>query len=324
MNDEALLDKFAGCLLGLAYGDAIGMPAEDLKPVQVWSRFQWIDGFFDCPRTSQKGGHYTAVTQLSMLQAMTIVTSGLDGPENFAAAMKAAEAASKARWSRWKWGIAENKTGPSHLQDILPARMVPLGLFFAAKPSPDTELLKACKKMAAPNISKAAILGSFAVAWAVKELVRHKESLASLDEIYLADNSMVSRLVGMCRKIEDKIDPEIGNELWRRLDFARKKTDAGAKVEEFAGLNGNGWGHLESVPFSLFCFLRGPDDCKSVFSAANMGGASSLNAALVGALVGAHVGSGYIKETTPTAVEGAARIIEVSKRLLVAAKERSV
>lgn len=43
------IDRIAGCLAGLAIGDALGMPTEFLTPQQIRAEFGWIDHFVPAP-----------------------------------------------------------------------------------------------------------------------------------------------------------------------------------------------------------------------------------------------------------------------------------
>lgn len=294
--ENHLLDRFAGTLLGMAAGDTYGAPADDLTPYRTWAKYGQMDSF-------HPPGKYTAITQLALLECMTLLGTG--GKVDAEASKRTLLEAQRKGTARWKDGVKWR-------HDVL--RCVPLGLLNAANPQSDEELLMSCKKThSIREVSMQGRLASFCVAWMVKEIVRNHDNLKSMSDLCLADLSMVGRLIDMCYTLEKRHGSD--DPLWKRLDYARKRADAGAGYEEFVGTCGNSHGPAEALSFSLFCFLKGPDSISSVQNAASCGGATALNAATVGTLVGAYAGSAFIPDGTRNCIEGFARIVELSRRL---------
>jgi len=204
------------------------------------------------------------------------------------------------------------------------SRCLPLALVFAPDPCDDEALLKACKRVKESfgASGRDVVLSSFAIAWVAMELIRNSSAMESLDELCVADRSMMARLVDLCRQVESIIEKKekIEDKLSLRLQHVRRKIDQDSSLEEFVGVNGNSWEHAESVALALFCFLKGPDDFDSVMNAATLGGGSPFVAGMVGALCGCYSGLGSIPETISDSVEGHGSIMELSRRMSVLAK----
>ena len=73
MDQKFLLDRYVGSLLGMAAGDAYGMPANNHSPYSVNCLFQYIDSFYPCNKTGRKAGSYSGVTQLALLEALSLI-----------------------------------------------------------------------------------------------------------------------------------------------------------------------------------------------------------------------------------------------------------
>jgi len=321
MNPETLEDKFCGCLLGLACGDAMGMPTEGLSPYEVWLKYQKIDGFYG--KGSKNAGSYTGVTQLALLECVTMIASnGSINQKISSEKLLDTKKRGKYRWrSPFDRGLersAEIQTRVAEDDAEFISRCLPFALLSSPNLPDEEGLLKACKEISSlSTIDRYAILSAFAITWVSKELIRNSSAMESLDELCLSDNSMISRLIDICRQVECIIEKKekIQDKLSIRLQQMRTKVDQDRSLEEFVGINGNSWRHIEAVPLSLFCFLKGSDDLDSVKNAATLGGASSFVAGMTGALVGCYSGLGFIPEDTRNSIEGQGSIMELSRRL---------
>ena len=192
MDQKFLLDRYVGSLLGMAAGDAYGMPANNHSPYSVNCLFQYIDSFYPCNKTGRKAGSYSGVTQLALLEALSLIENKDINVENSIKILKDIKSQGKAKWS------SEDKL----------LRCVPLGLMAAANPVSDSELWKRCGKTWSifKSSSKTDILASFCITWSIKELIRNNKNLSNIDELCFTDMSMMSRLVELCKKIEQTFD----------------------------------------------------------------------------------------------------------------------
>jgi ADP-ribosylglycohydrolase len=226
----------------------------------------------------------------------------------------------KKRWrSPFDLGMeAQGEDKKSYIDVEFASRCLPLALLFSTKNCQDEALLKACKEVSLLSTdNRRAMLSAFALAWVARELIRNSEAMESIDELCLSDRSMIARLIEICRQVECIIEKKekIHDKLSLRLQEVRNKIDQDRSLEEFVGVNGNSWKHIEAVPLALFCFLKSSDDLDSVKNAATLGGASTFVAGFTGALVGCYSGLGFIPEETRESIEGQGSIMEVSRKL---------
>lgn len=309
MERDKFLEKVSGSLLGLAVGDALGMPANGLVPFEVNSRFQYIDGFY--PGTSLPAGAHTGVTNSALLAAAALI-----------GAASAAEVFSKYAHSMRPGSLDDDtkdailKGMPSEsLDGWFLSRLVPVGVAVAAKNLNQSDHIDLCKTMVGfSHKRKLAMLAGFVVSSVVMEMSTNAAELSATD-LYDKEGSLLDRLVNMSERAERGFENE-PEKLWQRLLYVRRGLQRGAKHAEIIGLNGNSANILESVPFSLFCFLNSPDSFDCVNRAASMGRAASLNASLTGAFVGAYLGSAPIREDLRDGVQNSGRIREAGKRLV--------
>ena len=82
-----MLDKFKGCMLGAAIGDALGMPNESTSPNLQKMRYGYRRAFKGHPNATLDPGQYTDDTQI-MLLAGTLLADGRFNEERYASALK--------------------------------------------------------------------------------------------------------------------------------------------------------------------------------------------------------------------------------------------
>src|SRR4051794_10772846 len=81
----ALKDRFQGCLLGCAVGDALGAPFEGLWPRSIPDETTLLAGFAEFE--GYPGGQYTDDTQLSVATVRAILKAGDVVPAEIARAI---------------------------------------------------------------------------------------------------------------------------------------------------------------------------------------------------------------------------------------------
>ncbi|PFG15933.1 ADP-ribosylglycohydrolase [Propionicimonas paludicola] len=78
---SAVVDRAAGCLAGLALGDAMGMPGELWVPQKIRDTFGWLSGFHPAPPGHEivdgfRAGQVTDDTQQAFMLAATVRDAG--------------------------------------------------------------------------------------------------------------------------------------------------------------------------------------------------------------------------------------------------------
>lgn len=308
-------NRICGCFMGLAAGDAMGMPTRGMRPYDVLRKYQYIDGFYggrNPDGSETPPGTYTGVTQLALTNCVNLFSGG-DPMDQMALPRMLADLRSKGK-SRWE---PFSKEGQSDHAEFV-SSCIPIGLLASAEPIEAKAVLSKCKattaKMARGRMS---VLAAFAASWTVGELVRGQSSTDGLSDLYLSRESLMARLISTVSQVEDHIEKTevVDDRLSVRLGYVKSQVERGVSVEEFVGMNGNSWKCMESVPAAFFFFLKAPDDITSVRKAATMGGASSLVAGLCGAMIGASCGMGFLPESERESIEGHAKIMQAATKL---------
>lgn len=316
-----LADKFRGALLGMAIGDALGMPADGMTPYEVIRSFQSLDGFFRRPDQGMDAGQYTSNAQMALVLAKAMsLPAGMDGaPEQYLSMKSPKELSPGVRKSldRLRAGLGKQSPACGASADFLP-RVVPVGLWAAATKAGAGSMLRACRDAAQPTHSdKKAIISSYAVARIVMESASRSKDINSPYRLYEAGDSLLSRIASVVRDAEARLPPgEAPDDLfWMRLRDVMSMLSAHKSPLEAAAMFGTGGSTRDVVPVALFCFLRAPDDYKSCMEAANLGGLASIRASLVGGMVGAFAGEGAFPMGLRNAVENSSRITALAEAL---------
>jgi ADP-ribosylglycohydrolase len=302
---EELLDRFKGAFLGLAFGDALGAPAEGMSPYDTQKRFQLIDGYMKHP-SGLAPGCYSAPTQLAMVVAKALADGGCKIDTAILAKVHLAAAAKNRGWhadtlssiDRHKSGTPYDQCGSASTDGEFLPKAIPLGLVAAVKGIDDEPLMRGCNNVIGFTHKGASQpLAAFAIAKVVRECARRgldgASSLADPYELYQSDSSLFAKLVADVRSMEAKESAE--GVVAERLQFARRSLQSGAKLDAFVGRNGNSRNFLEAMSFAVFCFMRSSDDRNMVKAVASWGRASALNAGLVGAMQGSYSGVGFLR-----------------------------
>lgn len=289
-------DRYRGCLLGGAIGDALGRPAEGRSPHEVRRRFGELRDFLPWHGwESGPKGTVTDDTQLTMCVTETLLAS--DGPfdaEDFArrlvewlpvgrgrgrTCVAAVEALMAGRpW--WESGMASAGNGAA-------MRAAPIGL----RHPDDLDALRRDAALSAvvthadPMAVASSVAMAAAAAWCVRQASGSLEPAA-----------FVAALAGALDGVHDPGHPE------RRPGAAPEPVRLVDRIAElprlldlepdaaFARLH-NGAFVLESLPAALWCFLRYAEDPEAaIVTAAGGGRDADTVAAMAGALAGAYHG----------------------------------
>ena len=272
-------DRFAGCLLGLAIGDALGMPFEGMPAQTIHERYGLVTEFMAGHGLAP--GQYTDDTKMMLCIAESIVERGHVAPEDIAH-----------RFVNWFDGGDLRGIGHTCAESILnlkrgipwresgrrgkwaagngtAMRIAPVGLFDCH----DLERLSqdCWATSVITHHNSEAVAGATAVAYAIARLVT-----GDLDVEELLTDAVA--FVG---------DSEVARNLEVVQDLLSANTPTG---EALAHLGTSGY-VVETVASALYCFLRTPTDFLSTVSSAVMGGGDTdTTAAIAGAISGAYNG----------------------------------
>lgn len=276
-------DLISGALLGLAVGDALGLPMEGMSARRAGRVF----GGELRHRLVLGRGMISDDTEHACMTAQALLVAPRD-PDRFARSL-----AWRLRW--WLLGLPA-AVGFGTLRAILklwmgfpprssgvrsagngPAMRAPvIGAFYAE----DEAGLRASTRLTHRDARAEA--GALAIALATAAAVRSGgrgsfEAQALLDELSAIDD----------------------DELRRALQLAKDHLRRGASARAYAdalGIQGGISGYIHhTVPVALYCWLRTPDDLRGAITAViALGGDTDTTAAIVGGLAGARVGAAGI------------------------------
>ena len=84
LNQETLRDRYRGCMLGLAVGDALGAPLEFLERDEIAERYGTVREMIGGGWLQTEPGEWTDDTQMALAIARSVVRSGAVEPADIA------------------------------------------------------------------------------------------------------------------------------------------------------------------------------------------------------------------------------------------------
>lgn len=302
-------ERYRGCILGLAIGDALGMPTEFLSLAEIRARWG-PEGVTDLEAGHWRAGSFTDDTQMTLALAEGILAAGRDASVD---AIMAEVAQEFVHWMEeplgghrapgntcltgcrklaegvpWREaGVAESKGCGSAM------RAAPVGLAWPG----DYERIReiGVAQSLATHGHPCALAGSVAVA-----------ALVSMALEGVAPGEMLARVLDLTADLSDEFAAQMAvvPEVLDRPD-AEAWTDLGG-----------GWVAEEAVAGALWCFLRSPDDYRAtVLRAANSEGDSDSLACIAGAISGAYNDLDAIPQDWRDRVERLDYLTDVADRL---------
>jgi ADP-ribosylglycohydrolase len=302
-------DRFAGAMLGMGLGDALGFPAEGRSPAE-------IEMIYGGPLTGMVGrigrrhrwpvGQVTKDTQLVMVLAESLIDEGALDMDDFAerlvrwlpsglragkSTVQAVEALQEGRhWS--VSGLESNGAGAT--VRVVPLALVRHGDYGRLR---QEAILQCMPTHQSPKAYAATVL----FATAVSALVNTPAgTLKRSDFLQLLDRAIRG------------IDVEVNIRLH---DMSSMLGDGLAPAEALGRLKTGGF-VMECLPSALYCFLFHADDPEqALLAAANGGFDSNSVAGMVGALAGAYHGRSGLPEAMVRELTVAPALLELAAKL---------
>lgn len=317
-------DRFLGCLLGLAIGDAFGMPVEGFPPELIRERFGWLDRYH--PRTDAAGdeieasGEITDDTEMMLCHVESLVsTGGLVDPENtgmrFLRLYHSDSQRFMGRTTResliqadqtgdFQSGVGgENAAGNGVAMRIAPIGLVhSVGRFNA-----EVFVREVMRAGLITHANPEAINGGVAIAYGVRLQVTGEVPPAILaDEVCsFIDEDEVSRKIRIAGML------------------ARQGLSRDAHLSNLQKIGTSGY-VAESVGAAFYCAIVAGDDLRTgIELATNAGGDTDTVAAMTGALIGAHAGASAFPLDLVDGLAGRAYILVAGPSLYETAMQRA-
>ena len=288
-------DALIGCMLGLAVGDALGLPCENLSPRRARRLFPHLDRYqFFFGR-----GVFSDDTEHACLTAQALLTSGGDVttfPRHLARRLRwwaaglpagTGRATIKAcaklwlGWSPEHSGVYSAGNGPAMRAPIL-------GVCLGSDRDRLVQSVRASTRIT--HSDPKAEWGALAAAFAAQYSAETRTTTLDATE-FLTDftNWLSANADASAKKLIESLAAMVPH------------LQAGHTTEEFAaslGLARGVSGYIyHTVPVAIYAWLRYPDDFRTaVQSAIRCGGDTDTVAAITGALVGSRVGKAGIPQ----------------------------
>lgn len=298
----AMKERFQGCLLGVAIGDALGGKFEGQTADAIRQRFPTVESLIHYP---QEEIWYTDDTQMTIAIAETLLEQSSIQEEALCAAFVANYVPSRGygRGARAVLNVMEEggdyrQVAESHFPggsygNGAAMRVAPIGLYFCR----DREkLLQQARLSALPtHVHPLGIEGAQLLAMAIGLCAQ----MASFDR-----EAFFAVLLAHC------------SELFRaRLEQAA----ATQTVGQLTAL-GNGIEALESVPTAIACFALNPESSEEVIGQAIfLGGDTDTIASMAGGLSGAYLGLAalppHLVDLLESSPKGRDYLLELGSRL---------
>ncbi len=310
-----LQDRILGCLLGLAIGDALGMPSSFLPPQEIQRIYGKIIGFEEplpdhIYHAGYKAGQVTDDTEQTLFVAEALLESKKVDSENIARYLL--------KWYEMVGGAESNAVGPSTkaaLERIsrgenlelagrrgdtngAAMRISPVGILHSAIQSRITRIVKDVYRVCLPTHgSNLAVSGASALACGIAAALQKK----TIAEIITAtvEGAQMGYKHGF---------PVIGPSIARRIHLGIEIVNSSSNLEDASDqiyhTIGAGVAIAESVPAAIALFYASEGDpIAGMLAAANMGGDTDTVASMTGALAGACTGSSVFPDDWVNTIE---------------------
>jgi ADP-ribosyl-[dinitrogen reductase] hydrolase len=278
--------KYTGCLLGCAVGDALGMQTEGMSAAQIAHNFKVVfdygPGRPGSPNEKLKPGQYTDDTEQTLILARTIIESGKFDPALFANKLadhceklmsnpelnRGWGSTSLSACTRLLSGTPWNESGDDSPTCGSSMRASPIGLLYPG--NPDTLEVTACMSSLPTHRSPESIGGAVAVAVSVSLAVK---------------NTSPDIIIQTAANLANKYDNILGSKIQsiEKLKYMHE-------INAFSIL-GTSMMTGDVVPCAVYSFARNPlDFSRTILTAVNAGGDTDSIAAIAGAISGTYLG----------------------------------
>ncbi|MFX1308261.1 MAG: ADP-ribosylglycohydrolase family protein [Promethearchaeota archaeon] len=328
-----LLDKFKGCLLGVAIGDTLGHPFEGKLRSKIFSYFKNFGEFLNS--NSDLFRTYTDDTQLTIHLTKAFIKGNgfnldyiirefvnwLDDPP-IGPGYGCISSIRKLKYGiHWKQA-ASNSGGNGTVM-----RIAPVGLFYCKDPK--SLKTAAIKTSIITHSHSAASAGAIVIARAIAYLIdKNPETGFSVDEFFNVIISSISNsqdgiweeFIEILHKTKSNLNIPIESGL---IKFSQAGVKSPYFIEDYLG---QAFVHpytISTVVCSIFIFLKRLSSFKEcVLELATAGGDSDTVGAIGGSLAGAYFGLKNIPPDLVKLVKNNKKILKLSEELYYTFKKR--
>jgi ADP-ribosylglycohydrolase len=318
MKNKKMKDKVRGAIVGVAIGDALGMPVESLKPKTIKKYFKRIETYkAPNPKTKcfhkLKRGQWTDDTQLTLAIGESIVSKKSIDYEDIADRHVDMFLNGKRGWGKaTKKGIQKilnggnwwDSGGLNEAGNGPPMKIAPIGILYGINIINKIEMITACT-----NISKMthgdsrAIVGAILQSMLIGAALRGGVTSLKEEMFHLQVNA---------EYLEDNFSDECLNKKFNNIIYTSTMPD-----KTIRDLFGVGPFINESLPFTytmVYKYINNPNKCLECI--VNQGGDSDTTGAIAGSLLGAVHGYSKFPLKWRRGLEERPRLIKLADSLL--------
>ncbi len=337
MSSVSSRDRFDGCILGLAIGDALGFPVEFISSVPaIRERYgpEGVTGFL--PAGTHPAGAFSDDTQMSIAVARSLIRAGQGDldllmkvmGEEFVAWSRSPEndrapggtclrgCRNLARGVPWKEaGVSDSKGCGAAM------RVAPIGLFFHDRIEEMVRVAAASSALTHrhPTALASSVAAASAVAWAAAG--KGPDGLLAFTRECVSRLTNTSLLEAGCERY--LVERTGTGEMLRALD--RTESALEREEDDVCQLLGGAWIGEEAVACALWCVIRaGGRFREAVLRAANSSGDSDSIACIAGSVAGALEGIGALPDEWVLGVEKSPLLGMFSESLFAASEGTEV
>jgi ADP-ribosylglycohydrolase len=297
--------RYAGCLLGGAIGDAMGMAGEG-SPPDLWrAELSYRRAFRGHPNDALAPGQFTDDTQLMILTASLLASRKFSLGE-YAAKLRDIHRSGELRFPDGSVAaacmhLAEGAPPEASGVNSTTSGCIAAAIPFALAYRDPVEIRETVARVASvTHTNTAAIAGSTGIAMLV-----HHTLAGSPDDLDLAQGEV------------SREDPLLGEKIRHALYLQRE----GISLEHAIRLIGNDISVYQTVPISFFLVARFHGAAELLSMVGHVGGNTDTIGLICGAYLGAKHGRNILPENLVEGLEEHARIEALADRLFEASAE---
>ncbi len=303
-------DRYEGCMLGLAIGDAVGAATEFLTFEEIRNRWppNGVESYH--PFRGLRPGSYTDDTEMSIAVAQGLLNAKDHGTNSIMESMTQSfiewmsnTNSSRSPGSTCMLGVQHLRSGihwsESGMNDSkgcgTAMRSAPIGLAYPHALDALTNISSRISKMTHGHACATA--GSFATAFLVARSLDGTKTENLLDDLIKHSFRISEEFAEHMRRIPEALDMEEPQEAHSHL--------------------GKGWVAEEAVAGAIYANIKHPDSFRAcILEAANSGGDTDSKACIAGAIAGARLGKDAIPSGWIEAIENRDLLLRLASQLM--------
>ena len=327
MLDNRLYEKIYGSLIGVAFGDAMGMPVEMLTPAEIKKYYGRITSFVraipEHPSHFLNAGSVTDDTLQTIFMAKILIKyNGKINARIFSKELiKWAEEknileisffgpSTKKAIARLLEGEDPYKTGDRHVTNGAAMRIAPVGIVNAKRVN---DAVKMAVEVTLPTHgSQTCVEGAAAIAAAISESFNEHATIDTIIKSAIAGATMVKGK-GLLT-----VSPSVIKRIKYAIDIAKKPLGLDEIALELYDIIGFGMHIAETVPSALAMFYASKGNpIPAINAVVNVGGDTDTIASIIGAIGGAYMGVHIFSENIINTIErvNKLKLKEIAKEL---------